>query len=305
MKTFSEDTQHATVVKLQRRPAPTASKTGKAILVQIYPTGPSMGIRHSLGSRPLTIGRDDSCDIVIRDNSASRRHATVELDKGVFHVHDLGSTNGTLLNDERVEKSELRDGDYLHVGNSIFRFLMGSNVEALYHEEIYRLTIIDALTEIHNKRYLLEYLDRELARAVRYSRPLSLVLFDLDRFKSVNDELGHLAGDFILRELASTLKTIVRRDELLARYGGEEFAMVLPECGLEPASEFAERIRVMIEKHVFRFEERTVPVTMSLGVATISGKQSIPTLEVIRQADEALYRAKESGRNRVAKVAVD
>ena len=305
MKTTMEDPQHATVVKIQYRPAGCNFRNGKAILVQIYPTGPQMGVRHTLGSKPLMIGRDDSCDIVIHDNSASRRHASVELDDGIFQVHDMNSTNGTLLNDERVDRAELRDGDYLHIGNSIFRFLMGNNVEALYHEEIYRLTIIDALTEIHNKRYLLEYLDRELARGVRYCRPLSLVLFDIDRFKSVNDELGHLAGDFILRELAATVKAVVRRDELMARYGGEEFAMVLPECPQEAAVEFAERIRVMVENHVFRFDERTVPITMSLGVATVSGKQIFPTLEIIRQADEALYRAKEAGRNRVAKVAVD
>src|SRR5438552_8298891 len=122
----------------------------------------------------------------------------------------------------------LKDGDYLRVGNCICRFLAGGNVEAQYHEEIYRLTIIDALTEIPNKRFFLEFLDRELARTVRYHRPLSLILFDIDKFKVINDQLGHLAGDFTLREMASSLKAAIRKEELFARYGGEEFAVVLP-----------------------------------------------------------------------------
>lgn len=299
------DEQHETIVKVQFRNPLSKSKAGIAILVQIYPTGPQMGVRHTLGPKPLLIGRDDACDIIIRDNSTSRRHACIELEGSTFCVHDLHSTNGTLLNEIRVEQAELKDGDYLHVGNSIFRFLMGHNVEALYHEEIYRLTIIDALTEIHNKRYLLEYLDREIARAVRYGRPLSLVMFDIDRFKRINDEQGHLAGDFILRELSITLKEVVRRDELLARYGGEEFTMVLPECPLEGALDCAERLRIMVQDHSFEFEEKNVPVTMSLGVATFSGGQTISVSDLIRNADEALYRAKELGRNRVCSKVVE
>src|SRR5207245_1914294 len=114
-------------------------------------------------------------------------------------------------------------------GNLIFRYLASSNVEAQYHEEIYRLTIMDALTGIHNQRYLLDFLERELARSLRYSRPLGLIMFDLDRFKTINDELGHLAGDFTLRELVPCIQNSIRREELFARYGGEEFAVVLPE----------------------------------------------------------------------------
>src|SRR5262249_43190695 len=152
-----------------------------------------------------------------------------EVSPGGVTVADLGSTNGTFLNDALVARAPLKDGDYLRVGNCIYRFLAGGNVEADYHEEIYRLTITDGLTQTHNKRYLLEFLDRELARSQRHTRPLSLVLFDIDRFKAINDELGHLAGDHVLRELAACVKAAVRREELFARYGGEEFAVVLPE----------------------------------------------------------------------------
>src|SRR5207247_11150600 len=128
----------------------------------------------------------------ITDHSGSRRHARIELRADGFYAVDLESTNGTFVNDVPGAAGRLKDGDYLRAGNCIYRFLAGGNVEAEYHEEIYRLTIIDALTEIHNKRYLLEFLERELARTTRYRRPLALILFDLDLFKKVNDEFGHL-----------------------------------------------------------------------------------------------------------------
>src|SRR5213079_1955127 len=131
------------------------------------------------------------CEVRINDGSVSRRHARIDFTTEGYCVVDLQSTNGTFVNDVAVLRCKLKDGDYLRVGNCIYRFLAGDNVEAEYHEEIYRLIIIDALTEIPNKRYLYEFLSRELARAQRHSRPLSLILFDIDRFKSVNDEMGH------------------------------------------------------------------------------------------------------------------
>src|SRR5262249_50951585 len=153
------------------------------------------------------------------------------------------------------------DGDYLRVGNCIHRFLAGGNVEAEYHEEIYRLTIIDALTDIHNKRYLLEFLDRELSRTARYGRPLAIIMFDIDRFKSINDEVGHLGGDFILRELSSLVKGSVRKEELFARYGGEEFVIVLPETKIDAGVLVAERVRGLVERHPFLYEGKAYNVS--------------------------------------------
>ena len=148
---------------------------------------------------------------------ASRRSATT------IYVLDMQSTNGTYVNDKQSLPGDpipMRDGDYVRVGNCIFRYLASGNVEADYHEEIYRLTIVDALTQIANVRYFNEFLEREVLRTVRHGRPLSLVLFDIDRFKAVNDNLGHLGGDFTLRELAACIKKVVRREDLFARYGG-------------------------------------------------------------------------------------
>ena len=114
-----------------------------------------------------------------------------------------GSTNGTFVNNATSQGGVLRDGDYLRVGNCLYRFLSGGNIEAEYHEEIYRLTVLDGLTQVHNRRYLNDFIEREVVRAAHHNRPLALVLVDIDHFKMVNDKLGHLAGDLVLRELCA------------------------------------------------------------------------------------------------------
>jgi diguanylate cyclase (GGDEF)-like protein len=270
-----------------------------ACVVHIYPTGPGMGARTSLTDSPLVLGRGNDCDIRINDHSVSRRHARIQPGADGYYAVDLQSTNGTFVNDVPASICKLKDGDYLRVGNCIYRFLAGGNVEAEYHEEIYRLTIIDALTDIHNKRYLLEFLDRELSRSARYTRPLALIMFDLDRFKSINDELGHLGGDFTLREMAACVKTCVRKEELFARYGGEEFLVVLPETNIEGAVIVAERLRSLVETHIFQYEGKSYPLTVSVGVSATNGERTLSPSELIGEADAKLFEAKRLGRNRV------
>lgn len=273
---------------------------GDACLVYIYPTGPLMGRRIALGEGTVVAGRDAECAVQLDHASVSRRHAELRPGKTGHYVVDLQSTNGTFINDRQVTIHKLTDGDTLRVGNFIFRYLLGGSVESQYHEEIYRLTIHDGLTNIANKRHFLEFLERELSRSARYSRPVSLLLLDLDHFKSINDGLGHLCGDFVLRELASLLKESVRKEELLARYGGEEFALVLPETGRDGALHLAERLRQVLEGRSFQFDQHEFKVTMSIGVATTLGNPVVTAAELIRQADEKLYQAKNAGRNRVA-----
>ena len=282
-------------------PRPLISTTNRqACLVHIYPTGPGMGSRYMLADTRLTLGRDNDCDICLSDLSVSRHHARIQPGMDGYYVVDLQSTNGTFVNDKPASMCKLKDGDYLRFGNWIFRYLTGGNVEADYHEEIYRLTIIDALTGIHNKRYLLDFLDRELARSARHRRPLSMGMLDIDHFKVINDQMGHLAGDYALRELAVIVKEAIRREELFARYGGEEFAVVWPETNRDGAVQIAERLRDLVEKHSFGFEGRSFSVTISMGIATTEGEASLTPTDLIRRADENLYAAKQAGRNRVA-----
>jgi two-component system, cell cycle response regulator len=275
--------------------------TQPSCLVHIYPTGPSMGTRYPLGKEPAFIGRQDDCAVRNTDPSVSRYHARIDHgDRGEYIVVDLNSTNGTFVNNQRKREGELRDGDYLRIGNCIYRFLGGGNLEAAYHEEIYRLTVLDALTQIHNRRYLTEFLDREIIRSHRYGRPLAVVMLDLDHFKSINDRFGHLAGDLTLKDLAARLKPLTRADELLARYGGEEFALVLPESDVTAARTVAEQVRKTVEKSPFSFNGVTAAVTVSLGVAVTTPGEQLSSSEILARADANLYRAKAAGRNRVA-----
>ena len=272
----------------------------EACLVHIYPRGPAMGKRYALGKAPWVLGRGEDCDLRTSENSVSRRHARVEPTPAGYAVTDMGSTNGTYVNDAAVPGQRvLRDGDYLRVGNCIYRFLTGGNIESEYHEEIYRLTIMDGLTQIHNQRYLLDFLERELARSVRHARPLAVLMIDLDCFKRVNDVHGHLCGDFVLRELSERVRHGVRREDLFARYGGEEFCLVLVETPPDGAVEVAESVRQSVEARPFVFDGKEVSVTVSVGVATTRGEATLAPAELLRAADDQLYSAKRAGRNRV------
>src|SRR6476469_5704094 len=198
-----------------------------ACLVVIY--GLDLGKKFNLEAPAIIIGRSSKSDIQVDQESVSRNHAKIINTGKTIILRDLGSTNGTYVNDQLIDEYVLRDGDFIKIGRTIFKFLSGGNIENAYHEEIYRLTTVDGLTQVFNRRYFLEQLDREVSRAKRYRRSLSLVMFDIDRFKGVNDSFGHLAGDHVLKHLASVIKTRIRRVDVLARYGGEEFAIVLPE----------------------------------------------------------------------------
>ncbi|MBW3671685.1 MAG: FHA domain-containing protein, partial [Acidobacteria bacterium] len=151
-------------------------------IVQIY--GGQIGRRFELGKRDITIGRGASNVVVIDLSTVSRHHARMYQDGAQCYVEDLGSTNGSFVNGKRVEGSvEVQGGDLIKLGGAVFKFIEGGNTEALYYEEIYRLTIIDGLTQIPNKRYLIDFLEREMARAKRHHRPLYLAMVDIDHFK--------------------------------------------------------------------------------------------------------------------------
>jgi diguanylate cyclase (GGDEF)-like protein len=269
----------------------------QACLVNIYPAGPDRGRCYFIGATPLLIGRDEGCNACLADPAVSRRHARLQPAMDGYYLVDAQSRNGTYVNDQPVTQHKLHDGDYVRVGSTIFRFLDRDNVEAAYHEEIYRLTILDALTGLHNRRYLHDILSLELARCERYGRALGFLLVDVDHFKAINNELGQLGGDAALRQLADCLRGRVRAGDVLARYGGEEFALVLLEAGAAEAAGVAEDVRRLVHEHVFVYEDRHFSLTVSLGVACTPGGESIEAGELIRRADARLYQAKRAGRN--------
>ncbi len=277
-------------------PAPRKPLNKDACLVVIV--GNEIGKRVELGAQQLIIGRSQTTDLQLDMDNVSRSHASVLPTSNGYVLRDLGSTNGTYVNDELVQEHALADGDQIRVGRAMLKFITGGNVEAQYHEEIYRLMTLDGLTQVHNRRYFNEAMERELARSKRYKHPFTLVLFDIDNFKKINDTHGHLAGDEVLRRLAQLVKKKVRTNDLVARIGGEEFAVLLPEVRVDGGHAFAEKLRKLISQERFWSDGMPVPVTISLGVAEwAEGADDVDAM--VKLADEKLYEAKRSGRNRV------
>jgi diguanylate cyclase (GGDEF)-like protein len=275
-------------------------RKGDDCLVVIYaPVASDLGRRHVLDREVITIGRDRENDIVLDSDSVSRRHARVEHREGRIFLTDLDSTNGTYVNDdnEPVRDTQLRRGDQVKIGDTIFKYLSGSDVETQYHETIFNMTITDGLTDVGNKKRLDQLVHKEIPRALRHNRELSLLMVDIDHFKDVNDTYGHLAGDSVLKDLAGILQKRLRPDDELGRYGGEEFAAVLPETSLAGATKIAEDLRSLVEEHRFFVEGEQIRVTVSIGAATL--KQGMDAKAFFRAADEMLYKAKNSGRNKV------
>jgi diguanylate cyclase (GGDEF)-like protein len=296
----SESEEKTRVTAVELKPLAGGEGKGNDCLVVIYTKEPSLlGRRFVLDASPMRIGRGGENSIVLEGDSVSRRHAHLEERQGAWWCVDDASTNGTYVNDEQIARdNQLRNGDRIKVGPTIFKFLSGQDVESQYHEEIYRMTIIDGLTQVHVKRYLLEALDKELMRARRHARELSFLMLDIDHFKKINDVHGHLAGDYVLKEVAALVQQRIRRDEVLARYGGEEFAIVLPETNLEGARALAEGLREKTEQCPFVFQNEAIRVTVSIGGAMLADADKA-SLDLIRRADEKLYEAKRAGRNRV------
>lgn len=280
------------ISKIQKRPFARSSA-----LVVIY--GQELGRKYDLDDGKTIIGRSSKSDIQIDHDSVSRQHVRVTVDDGRVEIEDLGSTNGTFLNDEALEgRVALRTNDLIKVGRTVFKFIAHNNIEAAYHDEIYRLTTVDGLTQVNNRRSFDEAIEREISRCRRYGRTLSLVLVDVDHFKKINDTFGHLAGDAVLKEVASAISKRIRKEDHLSRYGGEEFAVLTPEIDLKGAHAMAEKLRRMIEKHEFSFDGEVIPVTISCGVGTL-GKKGDTSAALVQRADEKLYEAKEGGRNQV------
>ena len=298
-----EDSDHsegdATSVTPRRRssdPGPEAN------IIQIaHPKGLGLGTRYRF--RPgssVILGRAKNVDVSLPEISAiSRRHAALTYKIESVILEDLGSTNGTYVNDVRIEQpTTLKSGDRFQIGAVHFKFLQERDVENAYFQAIHELMVRDGLTQISNKRKFEDEAVREVARARRYNRPLSLLLFDIDRFKSINDERGHLCGDFVLKEVVRLVSDFFRKEQVFARVGGDEFAVLTPEAKLDGAKTLGERLRSRVANHEFDYGGATFHATCSFGIAELSPEMKSPE-ELYDAADRALYTAKRGGRDKV------
>lgn len=258
------------------------------------------GRRHDLLGKVLRVGREGANDIVLEDVGVSRTHARIERRADGWVVMDVGSTNGTLLNNQRLSSIRaLKNGDQLRFGSVILKYLSGADIENAFHEEIYQLTILDNLTGLANRREFDDVLAREFARARRYGRRFSVLTIDIDFFKTVNDTFGHPRGDDVLMEIGRLIKARLRANDLAARLGGEEFALILPETELAGAATVAEQLRAETECLVVASDSKEIRVTISVGCAELLPADH-DALALFRRSDEKLYEAKTGGRNRIA-----
>ena len=300
-----------------REPPPTEDEILAAPRVCDHPTltmitGPQAGSVFRLEKTTL-VGRASDCQILIDHAGVSRHHASiVQTGPNAFEIEDLGSRNGTTVRGSRITRSELVDGDRVGIGSGVmFRFALADELEVSMLKRQYESSILDGLTGAANRRHLDDRLASEVAYAKRHGIELCLLLVDVDHFKQVNDQMGHPAGDHVLRELGSIVKRALRLEDVFARYGGEEFAIVSRSTDRPHGLQLAERIRHLIQSTTFEYEtpsaqpppsgeaqQRRIEVTVSVGVACLAdcGAELTPD-RLIRSADVALYRAKSAGRN--------
>jgi len=250
----------------------------------------------------LAIGRSPQCQVQLDEEGVSRRHAVFELTpEGNVQIVDLDSRNGTFVNGSPVSRETLRDGDKIQIGGTtILKFSYQDELDEALQRNLYESATRDPLTHAVNKRGFAEALAKEYGFAHRHGRPLSVVAFDVDHFKRVNDTHGHAAGDYVLKRLAEVVVSNIRAEDLFARVGGEEFAIVLRDIPIDRAFDCAERIRGAVEKTVFQMAGVRIPVTISSGIATL--QPGVAKAEALMEAaDKALYEAKRTGRNRVCR----
>lgn len=277
------------------------SRSQRPWLVTVRGRGSSHVGRMFRLEKRLVLGRSSECDVQLDGDGVSRRHAMLERrpDESIELV-DLGSRNGTFVNGERIDRATVRDGDKIQVGwTVVFKLAFQDELDESLQRSMFESARRDALTGATNSRGLNEVLSRELSFACRHGRVLSLLMLDLDHFKMVNDTQGHAAGDHVLKRLVEIMTATIRREDLVARRGGEEFVILLRDIPAPGALECAERIRSSVERSVFDAGHGPIPVTISIGVATLEGARHATPATLLDRADRALYEAKRSGRNRV------
>lgn len=273
-------------------------------------SGQDAGRTIALGDGAIVLGRDPKCDEVLHDEGVSRRHIKIErADGDAYFVEDLRSTNGTYLSGERVSRHRLSDGDKLVLGRrTMLKFMYQSDIEENYFKEMYESSTKDGLTGIYNRKFLMEKIAADLSFAKRHRIPIALLMFDLDRFKSINDTYGHQTGDLVIIAMVKAISNIIRAEDTFARYGGEEFSIVAQGTDLDGAGILAERIRNHVaEKTISPEQGQGDPfrITVSIGIAVLRPGAGIAPEELIAVADENLYEAKKKGRNQVVATLVE
>jgi diguanylate cyclase (GGDEF)-like protein len=265
-------------------------------------TGTCAGHVASLDEKEeFAVGRAREADVRLDDQGVSRQHCRFIRNGDGFLVEDLGSTNGTIVNGKRISRpTQLHAGDRVQLGpHAVLQLTFYDAAEETLARRLFDASIRDPLTRAFNRRHFFQRLDTEVSYARRHKMGLSVMVLDLDYFKSINDTAGHIAGDAVLCAVANEIARCVRAEDVFARYGGEEFVL-LARGTLEETRRFGERIRSRIEALRIQQGDRTLSVTVSIGIGELeeAGPQGSGA-DLVALSDRRLYRAKLLGRNRV------
>jgi diguanylate cyclase (GGDEF)-like protein len=282
-------------------PAPQEPSGDRGDAYVLVLAGSNLGGMFKLDKDRLVVGRGDKADIRLIDDGLSREHARLVRNGTEVVLEDLGSTNGTYCNGERVERRTLAEGDKILLGSTtILRFTYQDRLDEAFQRQMSESALRDGLTHAYNKRTFGERIESEFQYATRHDAPLWLIFIDIDHFKRINDAHGHPAGDAVLTQLASLVASMIGEDDMFARYGGEEFAIVVRGGEGSAVATLAERIRAAVEAYPFLVDgDKRIPVTISAGIARAPAPGLGSAADLIARADEAMYAAKGEGRNRV------
>ena len=265
-------------------------------------SGHHVGKLFHLDSDEMVAGRTPDCGIWIEDNAISRKHFRIQRTGGTFIIEDLNSTNGTYINNRRVASAILKSGDKIQISkDTIIQFDYFDENRRVSEQKRYEMGVKDPVTATFNKSYFLQHIADEFSYSLRQNMPLSVLIFDIDHFKIINDTHGHLAGDQVLQEICQTVADIIREEDVFCRYGGEEFVIIMRNTPCQPAVNLAERIRCKIESTpMILMDDKEIKVTISLGVSTNIDKSFRDYVALLAEADRYLYQSKGAGRNRVS-----
>lgn len=263
-------------------------------------SGRAVGQMFKLAQGEHVLGRSTEADIRLDDEGVSRLHAKMRRrTDGTVEVSDLDSTNGTYVNGAQIRHFTLSDGDRIQIGSvTILKFSYQDSLEEQFQQQLYESATRDPLTQAYNKRFFGEQLEKDFSHAQRHQLPLSLVMLDVDHFKLINDNHGHPAGDHVLQRLSATVMASLRTEDAFCRVGGEEFAVIMRDCTEAEAMQLAERLRRLVASTQFVYGGKTLPVTVSLGVASFDAARHPDHPALIEESDRCLYEAKRRGRNR-------
>ena len=250
--------------------------------------------------KELKIGRAPENDVCIRDQSVSQRHARVVMTTaGAVFVEDLGSTNGTYVNGEKVVRHALWDGDKVHIGPRHmlkFCYQVDAEPEAAVSGEADANR--DALTGVYARQYLLMRIDRDFIKAKMRHQDLALLMFDVDSFEEIKETHGAGAGDMVLREVAKVVSSVLRREDIFARYENHTFAVRLRNLTEAEVVVLAQRIGRVVKYHPFLHEGKNIRVTVSLGIGTITSNMK-NAMDLISEVQAYLEKAKCAGRDTI------